>query len=72
MQTYFSTFTSGCSEIIESQLMRDIDDVKIIKLVDGLVIYQTAVLAAQIERLRYFNNSFILLSHREFEKKQHI
>lgn len=52
--------------------MRDIDDIKIIKLVDGLVIYQTAVLAAQIERLRYFNNSFILLSHREFEKKQHI
>lgn len=65
MAIYFSTFISGFSDLIEEILKKQFQDVKINSLLDGLVIFETSAPQEKIKSLKYFNNSFILLSRVE-------
>ncbi len=61
MSTYFSTFISGLSPIVESWLKQNVSDMKIKKLLDGLVIYETGGGVNVVREFPIFNNSFVLL-----------
>lgn len=65
MYSYFSTFITGFDEVIKKELIKSLKSVDITLLTDGLVIYKTDSSAEEIKRLKFFNNSFILL--RKFE-----
>lgn len=47
--------------MIANELSKRLKDVEIILLVDGLIIYKTTSAAEEIKRLKFLNNSFILL-----------
>lgn len=63
MTTYFSTFISGTQEIVEEALKKEIIDLKIVLLLDGLVVFQTKKEIEEILRLRFLNNSFLLFKY---------
>ena len=65
MNTYFSTFFTGFGEVIIDELVRLLNDVEIIFLTDGLVIYKTAKSINVVKTLKFFNKSFVLV--RKFE-----
>lgn len=58
---YLSTFVSGCEQEVVNFLRQDVRDVKIIKIMDGAVLYNTDKDITTIQNIRYFNNSFIVL-----------
>lgn len=60
MQTYLSTFVSGLQEPVEFILKKDIPNVKILSLLDGLIVYETETDAEKIG-FRCFNNSFLVM-----------
>jgi len=47
---------------VELELKRMLADIKILKLLDGLVIYESTSTIQDIQKLRFLNNSFIWLS----------
>ncbi|MBU2522754.1 MAG: methyltransferase domain-containing protein [Nanoarchaeota archaeon] len=55
---YFSTFISGIQEFIPGVLRKNIRDVKITRLLDGAILYQTSANIESIKNIRFFNNSF--------------
>ena len=61
MNTYFSTFGSGLGEIIKSALAKQVSDVDLELLLDGLVVYKTKKSPSEIKNIRFFNNAFVLL-----------
>lgn len=61
MITYFSTFITGFEKIVEDQISQVLPNAKITLLTDGLVIYQTKNSPEEIKKIKFFNNSFILL-----------
>lgn len=65
MYSYFSTFITGFDKVVEKALIDHLNDVQIELLTDGLVIYKTSAKPDEIQRLKFFNNSFVLL--RKFE-----
>lgn len=65
MNSYFSTFITGFDEVIKEQLLKRLKDINIILLTDGLIVYKTTSPTEEIKRLRFINNSFVLL--RKFE-----
>ncbi len=58
---YFSTFTSGLGGIIEPLLKKKLKSIKIIKLFDGGILYETAGNVSQIGNFEFLNNSFLVL-----------
>ncbi len=58
---YISTFISGCENIISDFLQQDISDIKILKKLNGLILYETNIDSDFICNLKYLNNSFIVL-----------
>ncbi len=60
MNTYFSTFISGTREIVRDLLNDKLDSVSIKLLLDGLVVFETALPFSQVKDLRFFNNIFVL------------
>ncbi len=65
MLPFFSTFISGLDTLIDQWLREDINDIKIDTLQDGLVVFRTLIASHQIGKIRYLNNSFILISRYE-------
>lgn len=61
MTIYFSTFISGLQDVVERELKNRLDGVKVKLLLDGLVIYESNQPVEQIRKIRFFNNSFLLL-----------
>jgi 23S rRNA G2445 N2-methylase RlmL len=61
MTTYYSTFSSGLSEVVRPALAQQIKDVKIDLTLDGLIVYESDRPLEQIKRIRFFNNTFLLL-----------
>lgn len=57
---YFSTFVSGMNDIAVDILKKIINDVRIIKIFDGAVLYETGA-PFESNRLLCFNNSFAVL-----------
>lgn len=58
---YFSTFISGLSPIIETWLRKNVRDIKIVKILDGLVIYEGIADISEAVKFPVFNNTFIFL-----------
>ncbi len=69
MHDYFSTFISGFQGVIAQALEEKLPDATIKRLLDGLVTYQTSASANQISKLRFFNNSFILIHQINFQNE---
>lgn len=65
MSSYFSTFTVGFEDLIEDILGNYLKNLNITLLADGLVVYETSSKIDDIKKLRFLNNSFVLL--KEFE-----
>lgn len=61
MAEYISTFTTGFKSAVESQITKDLTNVKIIAAYDGLIHYEFAGQHHEINRLVYFNNTFYIL-----------
>lgn len=61
MTSYYSTFSSGLQDVVKTALVQQLSDVKIDLLLDGLVVYKTERPIQQIKRIRFFNNTFLLL-----------
>lgn len=66
MTTYLSTFISGLQKPVEQLLKKNLGVLKIHLLLDGLVLYQTNEDIKGIQKLRFLNNTFLVL--RKFEK----
>lgn len=62
MNEYFSTFASGLGEVIKAALKDKIPDIEIKLLLDGLVVYGSNLESNKVKEIRFFNNSFVLLS----------
>lgn len=58
---YISTFTTGFRDVIENNLPKHTDKLKIDLLLDGLILYNTNSDIGQIKKISYLNNTFILL-----------
>jgi tRNA G10 N-methylase Trm11 len=69
MNTYFSTFIPGFSQIIQDSLPQILEDVTVTLNLDGLIVYQTSSNPEKVKDLRFFNNTYILLN--KFEKPDH-
>lgn len=61
MNTYFSTFITGFSGVVEKALKNIIHDLEIINISDGVVVYKTETPIEKIKRLAFFNNTFVLI-----------
>ena len=70
MTTYFSTFVSGLQEVVKSALVRQLSDVEIKSLFDGLIVYQSDQPIQKIKSARFFNNTFLLLHLFSLNKKE--
>lgn len=70
MNRYFSTFITGFQEIVEVELKKILLDVKILKLLDGLIIYETSTSIQDIQKLRFINNSYVWLSQSTYLEGQ--
>ena len=58
---YISTVIAGCENIITDFLRDDIDDIKILNTLNGLIVYETKTDTDSICNLKYLNNTFIVL-----------
>ena len=66
MNTYLSTFISGVQKPVEQLLMDNLGVLKIHLLLDGLVVYQSNENVRKIQKLRFLNNTFLVL--KKFDK----
>lgn len=65
MNSYFSTFITGFDEVVSNELAKRLKDVEVSLLTDGLVIYKTSSALDEIKRLKFLNNSFVLIKKLE-------
>lgn len=61
MNTYFSTFITGFTEVVERSLKNMLFDLEIINISDGIVIYKTAAPIEKVKGLGFLNNTFALI-----------
>ncbi|MDR3078533.1 MAG: methyltransferase [Rickettsiales bacterium] len=64
MTVYFSTFIAGFGGLVLDLMKRDRGSARNIRLFDGAVVYESDSRPEDMEKIGYFNNSFIVL--REF------
>ncbi len=62
MSLFCSTFIAGMGELIAEVLPRALRGVSIKQVGDGVVLYESSAPAEVIRSLRFFNNSFLVLS----------
>lgn len=72
MTIYFSTFISGFNSLILELIKKDIKDVKNIKIFDGAVVYESNSDIESIKKIRYFNNSFIVIKEFKYNSTPNI
>ena len=58
---YFSTFLTGLSEPVLEMMQDRISDLKVVKAVDGLVIYRTQSKGKYLKKLPFLTNTFEVL-----------
>ena len=63
---FLSTFISGLQKPVEKLLQENLGVLKIHLLLDGLVLYETNEDVERIQKLRFLNNTFLVL--KKFEK----
>ena len=69
MNSYFSTFITGFDEVVTNELVKCLKGVEIVLLTDGLIVYKTISSLDEIKKLKFLNNSFILLKKIENASK---
>ena len=57
---YASTFISGLSSVVQQLIIKEIPDVEIIQIFDGIIIYKTQEFD-KVRKLKFTNNTFLLL-----------
>jgi 23S rRNA G2445 N2-methylase RlmL len=62
VNTYFSTFISGFSDVVQKTLPTLLPNVTIVSLLDGLVLFETTAPVERVKHIGYFNNSFLLIT----------
>jgi 23S rRNA G2445 N2-methylase RlmL len=67
---YCSTFISGFSDLIAEILPRKLPGATIETLYDGLVVYRASTPFSEIPKLRFFNNSFLILGQSQCSGQQ--
>lgn len=72
MTIYFSTFISGFNSLILELIKKDIKDIKNIKIFDGAVVYESNSDIESIKKIRYFNNSFIVIKEFKYNSTPNI
>ena len=58
---YASTFISGVQDYVKTLLEQSLPNVTTLLVLDGLIVYRTDVPTGSIKKLRFLNNSFIVL-----------
>lgn len=61
MNTYASTFIPGFAEVVAAALKQSLRDVQLDVLHDGLAVYRSPSGIADVQALRFCNNSFVCL-----------
>ena len=61
MTTYASTFIPGTGEVVAAALRRSLQHFEVDLLLDGLVVYRSSSTVADVQALRFCNNSFVCL-----------
>ena len=61
MTTYVSSFIPGMGEVVAEALRHALGDLEIDLLLDGLVVYRSSSSVANVQALRFCNNSFVCL-----------
>ena len=59
MTTYVSTFIPGMGEVVAAALKRSLAHVQLDLLLDGLAVYRSSSDIADVQSLRFCNNSFV-------------
>ena len=59
MTTYVSTFIPGMGEVVAAALKRSLEQVQLDLLLDGLAVYRSSSDIADVQSLRFCNNSFV-------------
>ena len=59
MTTYVSTFIPGMGEVVATALKRSLENVELDLLLDGLAVYRSPSSVADVQALRFCNNSFV-------------
>ncbi len=67
---YYSTFPSGFTQLVSTELSKDLSDFKLIRPLDGLIEYATSSTLNKIKGLSYLNNSFKLIFRLEASSKK--
>ncbi len=62
MATYFSTFITGFTDVIQEVLTKRFEKIQIEEELDGMIVYSTFAPVTQILEQKYFNNTFVLLA----------
>jgi len=62
MPVYFSTFISGFQDAVNYLVKDMIKDITVIKLLDGLILYETNINLDAIKAIKIFNNTFLLMN----------
>lgn len=70
MNRYFSTFITGFQEVVEVELKKLLPELKILKILGGLIIYETSASIKDIQKLRFINNSYVWLSQSSYTEGQ--
>lgn len=61
MNTFFSTFTTGFSEVVTRELKIIFPDITIDHLLDGFIVYKTSASIDKIKEVLFLNNSYVLI-----------
>ena len=56
MNSYFSTFITGFSDVVRETLKKQLPDIKIDLLLDGLIAYRTEADIPAIQKIPFFNS----------------
>lgn len=59
---FASTFLSGGQHMLRSALERSLPDVRIERMEDGLVLYRTGATVEEVQALRFFQNTFAVVT----------
>jgi 23S rRNA G2445 N2-methylase RlmL len=69
---YCSTFITGFGDLIKDIIPRQLPGATIETLLDGLVVYRSSAPDTEIQKLRFFNNSFLVLGQSRCSGQQNV
>lgn len=61
MTVYASTFPSGLQDVVKELLESTFSSIQFLHVLDGMIVYQGKIPAGEVIKLRFLNNSFIMI-----------